>query len=535
MASSRSQRDWRVLGLHAPPVGTSTAQLDLYGTLGEKVWCAEPSEMRRELRTAAEALRTATVEEPTGICFARRPGLNPVSWTVGHVAFTYELLVHEPLGLRKWEGMGDPWRWFDSSLITWDDRWLLHEAGELPNVTTSRAYLDACHAACEGLITAAEEQGGGRHSDHSTEKESAVSSHSALLDPIASYLIKYAITHECWHAEDLVHTRHVHRLPPPPALLEENVVDGSALEAKSTGQEWVCPSSQPLPTPGDTDDAEVPGGTFWLGAPRDSSFVIDCEKWAHPVQLAPFRISRCCVSVAEFAEFVADGGYNDDSYWSHEGVRWKGASNAQHPWSWTPVGSLNEALHAGLAGWQMHWFNGRLPLTNVSQWPVSHVSWYEAEAYCAWAGRRLPTEAEWEAACCGVPCGDASTLAPYKGAAFPWGDSPLRGHLANSALRHGGVLLDVNEMPAGDSPWGCRQMIGNVWEWTATTFYPWPGYVMDYPYREQSAPWFGSSKVARGGCFATPDTVLRGGEYRSFYHPSGRPEVAIGFRTCAIH
>jgi iron(II)-dependent oxidoreductase len=76
-------------------------------------------------------------------------------------------------------------------------------------------------------------------------------------------------------------------------------------------------------------------------------------------------------------------------------------------------------------------------------------------------------------------------------------------------------------------------MMGNVWEWTATAFLPWPGYVMDYPYREQSAPWFGSHKVARGGCFATPDVVLRGGEYRSFYHPSERTEVAVGFRTCA--
>ena len=79
-------------------------------------------------------------------------------------------------------------------------------------------------------------------------------------------------------------------------------------------------------------------------------------------------------------------------------------------------------------------------------------------------------------------------------------------------------------------------MVGNVWEWTSTTFYPYPGYIVDYPYREQSCPWFGVQKIARGGCFATPDLLmnLRGGEYRSFYHPTDRPELPVGFRTCAL-
>lgn len=143
----------------------------------------------------------------------------------------------------------------------------------------------------------------------------------------------------------------------------------------------------------------------------------------------------------------------------------------------------------------------------------------------------MPTEAEWEAACCGEPRADGS-LSAFKGRSFPWGEEGPSAQTANTGLRRAG-LLDVDDLPMGDSAWGVRQMIGNVWEWTATAFYPFPGYVMDFPYREQSAPWFGFTKVARGGCFATHDVIVRG-DYRSFYHPDARKELPIGFRTCAL-
>ena len=223
--------------------------------------------------------------------------------------------------------------------------------------------------------------------------------------------------------------------------------------------------------------------------------------------------------------------------------------------------------------WQEQCFDELRPL----DWrhPVAHISWFEADAYCRWAGRRLPTEAEWEAAALGAPAGGKASISTEKGNArhvreapsqqYPWGnaklvvpsvggakgasspnqysdqstDAALLDDLMNSvavranidAVRMGPIPVDA--LPGGDSAWGCRQMCGNVWEWTSSTFYPFPGYVMDFPYREQSAPWFGTSKVVKGGSWAT-SALLAHAKYRNFLCPGGRREYAVGFRTCAL-
>ena len=160
--------------------------------------------------------------------------------------------------------------------------------------------------------------------------------------------------------------------------------------------------------------------------------------------------------------------------------------------------------------------------------PVVHVSWFEAQAFCHWAGRRLPSEVEWEAAASGETAVNGVGLSNRR-RHYPWGDqSPAPQH-ANLDWRGGG-LVEVAAHAAGDSAFGCRQMIGNVWEWTDDDFLPYPGFSVD-PYKEYSQPWFGTHKVLRGGGWATSSLLIHNG-WRNFYTPDRR-DVWAGFRTCA--
>jgi len=253
-------------------------------------------------------------------------------------------------------------------------------------------------------------------------------------------------------------------------------------------------------------DVAVPGGRYRLGAERGTSFVFDNEKWAHEALIAPFRMARAPITNSEFAAFVEAGGYRDQRLWSPEGWRWRAGCGAQKPVYWERTDG----------GWAHRRYDSLRPLP--PDHPVIHVSWYEAEAFCAFAGRRLPTEAEWELA--------ASTPAKRR---FPWGEEEPTETFANLDGRAGGTV-PVAAHAEGDSAYGCRQMIGNVWEWTATGFEPYPGFEVD-PYKEYSQPWFGTHKVLRGGCWATRARLLRN-TYRNFYTPDRR-DIFAGFRTCA--
>ena len=179
----------------------------------------------------------------------------------------------------------------------------------------------------------------------------------------------------------------------------------------------------------------------------------------------------------------------------------------------------------GNGPWQQRVYDRYVSLNEIL--PVVHVSWYEAEAYCNWAGRRLPAEAEWEVAASGERPQDRYGLSDRR-RHFPWGNEPPTADRANLDWCAGG-LVEVGAYPAGDSAFGCRQMIGNVWEWTANDFLPYPGFTI-YPYKEYSKPWFGTHKVLRGGCWATSSRLIRN-TWRNFYTPDRR-DVWAGFRTC---
>jgi iron(II)-dependent oxidoreductase len=161
--------------------------------------------------------------------------------------------------------------------------------------------------------------------------------------------------------------------------------------------------------------------------------------------------------------------------------------------------------------------------------PVIHINFYEAEAYCRWAGRRLPTEAEWELAASGERSASGGGFTERK-RRYPWGDEPPTPDRVNLDWRHMGCV-DVGAFPKGDSAFGCRQMLGNAWEWTSSVFAPFPGFVAD-PYKDYSEPWFHSRRVLRGGAWPTRSRLIRN-LYRNYFTPE-RKDVWAGFRTCAL-
>jgi iron(II)-dependent oxidoreductase len=262
--------------------------------------------------------------------------------------------------------------------------------------------------------------------------------------------------------------------------------------------EFAHPAAVIEPTEAPTVDhaatVGVPGGGYTVGT-SDASWAYDNERPAHPVAVAPFVIDRYPVSNRRYAEFVADGGYDDDRLWTVDGWAWRREAGLVAPQFWRAEGD---------GSWSRLRFGRRedLPLDE----PVQHVCWFEADAFARWAGARLPTEIEWEVAAEGASPA-AANLSQQR-----WAPSPIGGR------------------PGTASRFGCEQLFGDVWEWTGSDFTSYPGFAA-FPYREYSEVFFGPEyKVLRGGAWST-DAVAMRTSFRNWDYPSRR-QIVAGFR-CA--
>ena len=395
----------------------------------------------------------------------RMPIVNPLRWEIGHVAWFYENFILRALyGQAPILPQAD--ELYDSAAVLQETRWDLPLLELRDAIRYAETVRDRClERLGEGLAS---------------ERD--------------SFTYQFATFHEDMHTEAYIYSRQTLGYPAPRL--------GGSLPREPAGD---CPG-----------DAGVPGGTFRLGAERRAPFLYDNEKWAHPVDVRPFSIAKAPVTNAEFAEFVEAGGYRKREFWSEAGWAWRERTGASQPVYW---------LAGGGNGFRLRRFDDVTPLPPHE--PVIHVNWFEACAWCVWAGRRLPTEIEWEAAALGEREGDG--LAATK-RTYPWGEAPPGPRRANlDGLALG--CIDVGALPDGDSAFGCRQMLGNVWEWTEDTFEPFPGFRPD-SYRDYSESQFHRTKVLRGGAWATRGRMLTG-RYRNFFGPERR-DIIAGFRTVQL-
>ena len=296
------------------------------------------------------------------------------------------------------------------------------------------------------------------------------------------YLHELVARHERQHGETMLQTLNLARIARPGA----------------------DPPAGPSTPASGLDLIPVAGGEVAIGAGPDG-FSYDNERPRHRVVVAPFRIGRVPVTNGDWLNFVHDGGYTRRQWWSEAGWAWRTTERIERPLNW-----LSNEL-----AWRLAAGAGPIELDR----PVVHVSWYEAEAFARSRRLRLPTEVEWEAA---ASAGDGADRA---GAAWA---QPGAANLIESGL--------LGPAPAGSYPDGAAAsgalgMIGDVWEWTASEFRGYPGFVAE-PYREYSEVFFGPDhRVLRGGSFATSAVVITP-SFRNWDFPQRR-QIFAGVRLAA--
>lgn len=293
--------------------------------------------------------------------------------------------------------------------------------------------------------------------------------------------------HEQQHDETMLAT---HQLRTGPAVLHAPRPPGPSVAAEG--------------------EAVIEGGEFSMGTTLDP-WALDNERPAHPAYVPTFAIDIAPVTNGQYQQFIDADGYDRPEFWSERGWAHRTAEGLRAPQFWDRDVD---------GSWWRRAFGVTEPIRPNQ--PVVHVCFFEAEAYAKWAGKRLPTEAEWEKAARFDP--STGTVRKY-----PWGDSEPTERHANLGQRHL-EPADVGAYPAGASPQGVQQLIGDVWEWTSSDFGPYPGFEA-FPYAEYSEVFLrGDYQVLRGGSFGTDEVACRG-TFRNWDHPIRR-QIFAGFR-CA--
>ncbi len=394
-------------------------------------------------------------------------GMSPLIWDYGHIGNYEELWL-----LKRAFGRGlskrELYDVYDASLTPRSERPSL---AMLDRASADR-YLDAVReAALEAL------------------GEADLDGESPLLKD--GFVYQMILQHEYQHNETMLQTLQL---------------------MKGEGYRPEVRVELPPGAPPKEEMVHVPGGPFVMGT-DDRVRALDNERGAHEVEVPGFYLDATPVTNRAYAEFVEDGGYEREDLWNPKGWEWKEKERISAPKHWYQV-----EPHS----WWTQRFGFDEPLRPHA--PVVHVSWYEADAYARWAGKRLPTEAEWEKAASWDPETETKRL-------YPWGDEPPApgGAKANlDQLAFGPA--EVGAYPAGASAYGCLGMIGDVWEWTASVFSAYPGFE-SFPYREYSEVFFDDGHVVlRGGSWATRPGAIRN-TFRNWDFPIRR-QLFVGFR-CA--
>jgi gamma-glutamyl hercynylcysteine S-oxide synthase len=393
------------------------------------------------------------------------PLMSPILWDLGHIAHFEELWLTRnldgPIEFVEMPGLFNP---FEHPRST-------RGSLPLPGLEHCRRIMDEIRVkVLDRLLTA------DLDSDNPLVRD--------------GYVYRMVLQHEYQHNETILQTLQLKRGTPYQPV-----------------QRWARPEA-PIEVRGGAM-ALFPGGAVQLGT-DDRTAAYDNERPRHERDLAPFWIDVHPVTNGEFENFIAAGGYRARELWSDEGWSWLQEAQVEAPKYWTRHGD----------GWFTRSMDQVGPLAPAH--PVCHVCYYEAEAYARFAGKRLPTELEWEAAASWDPVTGSSRL-------FPWGERPATRELANIDQLTFGTAA-VGSYPTNVSPIGCYGMIGDVWEWTSTDFGPYPGFE-SFPYPEYSEAFFGHEyKVLRGGSWATRPGAIRN-SFRNWDYPIRR-QIFSGFR-CA--